>query len=443
MGEIAVLSLKARIKEVYREYQKTTEGKKKNKEKTLTILFGMLAQLAKGGNNQAIEFLIDCLWDDGLAKWCIKKFAPLFSGEKIIKIMREYPMKKCRDVEELSWVWEPFKAQEPEGSCLPQIAGRVAYLLSKVEIELDKDEKLDSRLIVPLCAIHLLEKETKLNANKKYIQYPLGKPTSFFSGSTKIDDALKFVVPSKKWENLFKELKFNCQYELLLRLALGKRIPDKNDWGNNIIQSDDYKFKTGWHYRWICYLAQTVSLSSFAVMLLSLFILGMNHPLMILGMVAASVMLFSSWYLFWREPLHLEDENALTYFIFIPLHPIFLVLSLVTSRMMATVALVSRIFTSTDTDNDFFKPETIKIILDWTPLIAWFIIISIFICLFLLNFFEWISVAILLMIFWISFFGIMHWLWKTGLKREYEAQNPLSGIFQEDSKCQSSKSKQT
>ena len=138
-------------------------------------------------------------------------------------------------------------------------------------------------------------------------------------------------------------------------------------------------------------------------------------------------MLFSSWYLFWRDPLYLEDENALVFFM--PLFPIFLVISQITSRMIAVIAFISKIFTSNDTDNELVDYEAIKKVLDWTPLIAWLIITSIFIYMFLFIFFEWISVIILLLFFWTTFFGIIRWLWKMGLKREHEAQNPLSGIL--------------
>lgn len=450
MGDIAVLSLKERIEVVYHECQNTTEKKKKLKN-----IFSMLTQLAKGGNNQAIEFLIDCLWNDRLAKWCLEKFALLFSCTNVIKVMHEYPIEKCQNTE-LSWFWKPF--QEPEGSSLPRIAGRIAYILGKEEIGFDKNTKLDPRLIIPLCAIHLREQETKLS------QY--GTPRKVWENlrylkltTSQIEESLKVMEATSKWRTLFATLTPSCQYELLFRLVKGQ-FPEENDWNENITNAPiNYQFKTSIYYNAIKFIPNIITIV-IGLLIISFFL---NPPVVDSLFLwysfwgYASIVVIGGWYYFWKEPLSLNNSEGKKQSIYVSQFIVLGVVKMIAlpitiiriggTIILRTTIFILNMFSYSDETNQF--DETTKIVDRFMkyfsfeeyinnniPLIGWFLVISISLYVSLSSFIDWEYIVIFLVIGWLFFYFVNKLLWKKGLEKEREAQNPLAGIFQEGSKCQ-------
>lgn len=465
MGDITVSSLQKRIKAISREYQDITDTQERNKEE-LKNLFEALAQLAKDGNNQARELLIDCLWDDGLAKLCIKKFAPLFSDANMIKLMREYPITKCRDVEELNWVWEPFKEQEPEGSSLPKIAGRVAYLLSQIKTGFDREEKLDPLLIIPLCAIHLREQETNLSeygVSRKVLEsltYPK------LTGKNKIEESLQVMKKKEnttsKWETLFATLTPSCQYELLLRLVKGQ-FPDKNDWNEQIKNTPvDYQLKTGIHYKSIKFIPKMITVV--VGLFITYFIFNVpkfDNPFYNIVWYGfwgyASIVIIGGWYWFWKEPLSLINEGKKQAILMSQIFVLYVVkiilLPFAIIRIGATIILRTTIFVlnlflhetsqiveTTQIVESFMKYFSFEEnIINRIPLIGWFLVISISLYIGLSSVMNGEYIVIFLASGWLIFYFTNKWLWEKGLEKEKLAQNPLAGIFQEGSKCQPSK----
>ena len=410
----------------------------------------------------AAKVLIPLLWNDEtnvaqLAAWRLAALLPFPSVEETLRNYELTELQKKSDL--LSWVWEPFTEQEPDNSSLPIIAGRIAKLLreSFADMAPESSVKLDSRLIIPLCAIELQFEnnidwyELKSAIKVKQLSKPVAdlvqsileseseKTTEIVKQWT-FDDYSVIVTATKKlleqkstpninnikeqfidqclreagevsklWQSLFNSLELNMKLELFYRFLTQFRLftPSRNDW-RNIFRPLTFEFSNSWHYANIVkeHKSGLVALRQMALIVFN------SSPLMSWtnGMIlVAALAIILGWIfpffdisddnIIWEKA-----NNILTYFLIGFFLPIPLIL---------------------DINDGLFNVKTLPSI----PYIVWFPVIIYFTSIFLLSFISWQFI----MLVWVILFIFGGILWWDGNKRERAAKNPLQGIIKKDS----------
>jgi hypothetical protein len=127
-----------------------------------------VTDLAGIGTPGAARVLAPLLWSDqapdALSSVAALSLMGMLTDHEVEQALRRFPLSaQQRAAESLAWVWEPF--DEPDGSALPIIAGRIAWVIRSMDALGDESgewldgiegpERLDKRLVLPLVATHM------------------------------------------------------------------------------------------------------------------------------------------------------------------------------------------------------------------------------------------------------------------------------------------------
>nr|WP_246357317.1 NACHT domain-containing protein [Pyxidicoccus fallax] len=288
---------------------------------SLNVLDDLLAI----GTPLAAKALVPLLWhpDDTISMRAAWRMAALFQKQGVEAALREHPLTpEQRDAESPGWVWQPFN--EPKGSSLPTIAGRVALLLKQAPAEAAPPEpyhSLDPRLAIPVCAIqryseagfptaregerylayHARLRETLLGERPEdvTVEPPLflstdARARAGYRGVLKpqvIEELLAVMSPGSAWRSLFIHLPVRLQSTLLFRLFDRPR-PTEQDW-SNVTSPVEYAVHDNWHLRTVLLLGML--LSALAILHAMLSILGApdrltwSNGLLLLGAAASGL----------------------------------------------------------------------------------------------------------------------------------------------------------
>jgi len=146
--------------------------------------------------------------------------------------------------ERLDWIWEPFETST--NSTLSIIAGRVAYLISRVPLEIANSVRvlsLDPRLIIPICSIELYNQKTNLlqitslhlcNSIKKAIEIAKEKDANKISIEI-YDHEMRNILGEIEtlWDFLFLKIEPSLQITLLYKYVSHPRLIQE-DWYGSI-----------------------------------------------------------------------------------------------------------------------------------------------------------------------------------------------------------------
>ncbi|MBD2074346.1 NACHT domain-containing protein [Phormidium sp. FACHB-592] len=268
----------------------------------------VLNDLQAIGTPDAALALVQVLWhnDLKLAGWAAWNLATLLPESEIEDGLRQCRLSDHqRQAPCLNWIWQPFG--EPATSALPVIAGRVAHLLVQAPLETmpEKLLRLDPRLVIPLCSIHLFE-QVELPDHWTAEADSLSKQQKI---TPEIEQAMTTTVnlrlfnllfrdepsPSHShWQRLLVQLPPQVKIDLLHRLVLYRR-PQINDW-RNLFRPIQYEFRTSCHYRSILLLAAALSL---AAMFGVSFIAADQPAILCLGAPAIAVVVLF-WLVLWK-----------------------------------------------------------------------------------------------------------------------------------------------
>lgn len=159
--------------------------------------------------------------------------------------------------EALDWVWKPFA--EREGSSLPIIVGRIAYLVALL-VDADSDRRpahlqLDDRVVIsvciaqlshePACAKRLLQFKADLAEHQlkgTIRDSPVDSPSGFAERMLQNADA------SAKLRALVATMAPACQAQFIRQLIRGQRTPTQDDW-ISMFRPMSYDIEKGWHLR--------------------------------------------------------------------------------------------------------------------------------------------------------------------------------------------------
>ncbi|NJK53227.1 MAG: hypothetical protein HC936_11235 [Leptolyngbyaceae cyanobacterium SU_3_3] len=253
-----------------------------------------LARIATPGSAQA---LVPFLWHSdaemsGRTTWHL---ATLISQPEVEEAFRECQLERSQlDSKLLSWVWEPFYGSTYNvttyagvgdvysgpsvlTSTLPIVANRIAYLLQEAPIETALTPlKLDPRLVIPVCTIALRQEVNLPKALSSQAEALLDQQTITRDIEHLIRQEVNNLLGAKqsrsRWAFLLSSLPPKLQIDLLSRL-INARKPDKGDW-SRLFRRMTYRFKTGWHYRFILGCAFLLS----AVALIQMVYLPFQSP---------------------------------------------------------------------------------------------------------------------------------------------------------------------
>ncbi|BAZ09447.1 signal transduction protein [Calothrix sp. NIES-4071] len=408
------------------------------------------------GTPDAAKVLVPLLWhqDETIATDAAWRLGALLNKPNAENVLRDYKLKdEERKAAWIDWIWQPFN--EPENSALPQIAGRVAYLIEKCEVDRipAKQISLDPRVIVPLCSIQLAG---QLNLSALKTEQPTSglvdtlkslssysKDKSFLDidsqdGSKRykvIEEAALFLaVASAEIPNLFdlqasfveeilQTIKINTKYRSLwaalpleIKLNLLTRFltpqvdkPEPRDW-TNIYRPVKYQFGNSWHYRALVVLFTAICVIAVSSMVSII----LNSPVLfswINALVLLAAMLIigmNSWCFLFKNDIFdtcREDVHSMLFIIFSPI--------------AVTIMLILDLLKKERNFIDLYDYILAFGFTFWFPIEAYFMTII------MLKFILPIHV-ILIWLIWIASVGILWWI---AQKRQREAQNPLTGIL--------------
>ena len=248
MGDIAVPEL----------VSKADQGDKEALKDLLTI-----------ATPDAATALVPFLWwqnDQELASLAAWNLATLIPQFDIEESLDNFPLtEEQRKADHLDWVWQPFT--KITNSALPIIIGRIAYLLREYpprDIPTN-EQTLDPRLVIPLCAIELVN---QINKSKKFKNLWSPEADNLLAQkeqTPELDREIRNLIGQiltnrtyHHWRSLFSRLPLQLQLDLLRRL-INYRQPTSNDWVN-LFHEVEYEFKNSWHYQLVLVLALAISL---------------------------------------------------------------------------------------------------------------------------------------------------------------------------------------
>ena len=208
--------------------------------------------------------LVDFLWNknDILRYKAALYLATLLSQPEIEDELQHYPLEeKQKKSNYIDWIWSPFN-QSPNSS-LKIITGRIVYLITQAPLDEVSDEIgelfvsfgvdhdgniLDSRLVIPLCSINLLDQ----------IDYRELKKININELNVENVHEIDSIKPTELWKNLFYNLLPEQQYALIISLYHNRK-PIFKDW-INVFRELEYEFQNSWHYRFILIISFLISI---------------------------------------------------------------------------------------------------------------------------------------------------------------------------------------
>jgi len=200
------------------------------------------------GTPTATQMLVSWIWHSNqtLASCAALLLAHLLRHSEQEKVIESYELtedqKKVK--ERLDWIWKPFETST--NSTLSIIAGRVAYLISRVPLEIANSVRvlsLDPRLIIPICSIELYNQKTNLlqitslhlcNSIKKAIEIAKEKDANKISIEI-YDNEMRNILGEIEtlWDFLFLKIEPSLQITLLYKYVSHPRLIQE-DWYGSI-----------------------------------------------------------------------------------------------------------------------------------------------------------------------------------------------------------------
>ena len=169
------------------------------------------------GTPYAAMALVALLWDadKSLAARAAWRLAGLLPQPNVEEVLRNYPIaEEHKKTGWLDWIWQPFN--EPAGSALPLIAGRLAYLISSssmtvVPASLDEQLKLDPRIAIPLCTIHIFREISLTDTSSKLVKDKLDELERKLDELEKLKEAPQPVRSVRRQAELeFQDLRMDA-----------------------------------------------------------------------------------------------------------------------------------------------------------------------------------------------------------------------------------------
>lgn len=240
-------------------------------EPALTNSISVLDDLHAIGTPDAAAAMVTAIWLDNSEKrqfWgrAAIHLASLLPRPEIEERLREHTLAaEQRTLARLDWVWQPFN--EPNESALPVIAGRIAYLLSRINFSAMPEHLpwLDPRLVIPVCGIEIF---SQAPTPKKWPVAQVEELLTATDSTPQIERQCLQILEaalgsdhnaSSLWQILFSGLPRRLQLELLQLQVKNLQKPNPNHW-INIFQSVQYEFKTSRHYQGVLVIAALLSL---------------------------------------------------------------------------------------------------------------------------------------------------------------------------------------
>ena len=229
-----------------------------------------LGDLFTIGTPGAATALVSLLWSDTTQTRAAWYLAGLLHQSSVEEALRMYDLAAEQwNADSLDWIWQPF--DESPSSALPIIAGRIAHLIANASIEtaLDPLPALDSRLVVPVCAIHMIDQVTLPKSWPQQAERLWEQQAHTLEIEEQrcqaIDKLLEPNGPNSRWRLLLSGITPKLQLDLL-RLLIVYHQPDRNDW-RNIWREVKYELRRGWHYRCVLLIAAALSIAAIFGML--------------------------------------------------------------------------------------------------------------------------------------------------------------------------------
>jgi len=153
------------------------------------------------------------------------------------------------------WIWQPFESVP--NSALAQICGQISKHLSTSQPPQNL-QNLDPRLVVPLCAIELIDQARsrlkkvvmETGSIESLLEQDSKDPTARQAMETQVEALIgefRGINVSEQWRRLLKSMAPEVQLDLLYRLLVYAQ-PHPSDW-HNLFQNIKYELRIGWHYR--------------------------------------------------------------------------------------------------------------------------------------------------------------------------------------------------
>ena len=294
MGDLAIPELVSKAQEGY-----------------LEALNDLLAIATPDAANALVPFL----WHDerelaSLAAWNLATLMPQFDIEESL---HNFPLtEEQRKADYLDWVWQPFPT--PTNSALPIIAGRIAYLLKQAPLSAipTLEQNLDPRVIIPLCAIELVNQgEFKNRWNSEGDDLlAQQEPTPELDREMRklIKKLLKDKTTHSLWSFLFSSLAPRLQLDLLRRLS-NYDPPTKDHW-HDLFLEIEYEFKNSRRYQCVLFWSLAMSMLAIVGIVQIIFSQPENWSNGLLGLAILVVFVF--WNVLWRG---IEEKLEPTTFI--------------------------------------------------------------------------------------------------------------------------------
>ncbi len=215
----------------------------------------------------AVQMMVPLLWHKhpdiaGRTAWYLADFLRDLDMEAAfheIKLTSEQ-----KGSPEWSWVWEPFSV--PKDSSLPEIASKIADILSSYPLTHRLLAVPTLRFVVPICAFskELTENLPKtLSDEAEDLCRSIGKndDPDRSEQSKKLLEELVKGIPS---EAISRKLlsSYNPQFQLrFLNCLVTDRKAKQRDW-LNLHRRVKYDFQNGWHYRLVLSVAVMTSIAA-------------------------------------------------------------------------------------------------------------------------------------------------------------------------------------
>jgi len=207
------------------------------------------------GTPTATQMLVSWIWhsNQSLASSAALLLAHLLRHSEQEKVIESYKLTEDqkRVKERLDWIWKPFETST--NSNLSIIAGRVAYLISRVPLEIANSVRvlsLDPRLIIPICSIELYDQKTNLVqikwkhllvSIKKGIEIAKEKESRKISIERYDNEMGKLLDETETlWDFLFLKIEPSLQIILLYQYVSYPRLRQEY-WYDSIIKIEKEK----------------------------------------------------------------------------------------------------------------------------------------------------------------------------------------------------------
>ncbi|BAZ09446.1 signal transduction protein [Calothrix sp. NIES-4071] len=409
------------------------------------------------GTPDAAKVLVPLLWhqDETTATDAAWRLGALLNKPNVENVLRDYKLKEGeQQATGMNWVWQPFK--EPENSALPHIAGRIAYLIAKSEVDIipPKQIFLDPRVVVPLCSIQLAnqlnlsalktEQPTSglVDTLKSLFSYSQDKsfvdidfqdgskrykvieeaalflavasteiPNLFDLQASFIKEILETIKATKKYCYLWTALPLGIKFDLLTRFLtpqVGK--PKQKDW-INIYRPVKYQYSKSWHYRTLVALFVVLGLISVLsvsnIILNSSVLFSWSNALIPLATILIIGM--NSWCFLLNNDSYNELREDVD----------FIGILILFGPIVLPIGLIIDLFNKQKYFTDFYDYILVLGLTFLFPVEAYYATI-----LMLKN--MPLIYVVLIWLTWIAAVGI---LWRIARKLLREARNPLTGIL--------------